>query len=74
MRVVWTSFDVTGRDCLEAAADSGAEIAAVVTLPGPIDPDRSGPCRFDDVAGRLDARLIETADVNPPARRHVSSL
>jgi hypothetical protein len=42
MRVVWVSFDVMGRDCLEAAADAGAEIAAVITLPGPVDPNRSG--------------------------------
>jgi methionyl-tRNA formyltransferase len=64
MRTVWVSFDTIGRDCLEAAADVGAEIVGVVTLPGPIDPNRSGQCSFDDVTARLDAALIETRDVN----------
>jgi methionyl-tRNA formyltransferase len=64
MRTVWVSFDTIGRDCLEAAADTGAEIVGVVTLPGPIDPNRSGQCPFDGVAARLDAALIETRDVN----------
>jgi methionyl-tRNA formyltransferase len=67
MRLVWVSFDVMGRDCLAAAAEAGAEVAAVVTLPGPVDPDRSGQCSFDEIAERLGARLIETADVNSPA-------
>jgi methionyl-tRNA formyltransferase len=66
MRLVWVSFDVMGRDCLAAAADAGAEVAAVVTLPGPIDPDRSGQCSFDEIAADLGARLIETVDVNAP--------
>jgi methionyl-tRNA formyltransferase len=66
MRLVWVSFDVMGRDCLAAAAEAGAEVAAVVTLPGPIDPDRSGQCSFDEIAAELGARLIETADVNAP--------
>ncbi len=66
MRLVWVSFDVMGRDCLAAAAEAGAEVAAVVTLPGPIDPDRSGQCSFDEIAERLGARLIETADINSP--------
>jgi methionyl-tRNA formyltransferase len=66
MRLVWVSFDVMGRDCLAAAAEAGAEVAAVVTLPGPIDPDRSGQCSFDEIASELGARLIETADVNSP--------
>jgi methionyl-tRNA formyltransferase len=66
MRLVWVSFDVMGRDCLAAAAESGAEVAAVVTLPGPIDPNRSGQCSFDEIAADLGARLIETADVNAP--------
>jgi methionyl-tRNA formyltransferase len=66
MRLVWVSFDVMGRDCLAAAADAGAEVAAVVTLPGPIDPNRSGQCSFDEIAADLGARLIETADVNSP--------
>jgi methionyl-tRNA formyltransferase len=66
MRLVWVSFDVMGRDCLAAAADAGAEVAAVVTLPGPIDPNRSGQCSFDEIASELGARLIETVDVNAP--------
>jgi methionyl-tRNA formyltransferase len=66
MRLVWVSFDVMGRDCLAAAAEAGAEVAAVVTLPGPIDPNRSGQCSFEGIAGRLGAHLIETADVNSP--------
>jgi methionyl-tRNA formyltransferase len=66
MRLVWVSFDVMGRDCLETAAEAGAEVAAVVTLPGPIDPNRSGQCSFDEIAARLGARLIATADVNAP--------
>jgi methionyl-tRNA formyltransferase len=64
MRTVWVSFDTIGRECLEAAADVGAEVVGVVTLPGPIDSNRSGQCAFDEVAGRLGATLIETADVN----------
>ena len=66
MRTVWVSFDTIGRDCLEAAAESGAEIVGVVTLPGPVDPNRSGQCAFDDVAARLGAGLIETRDINSP--------
>jgi methionyl-tRNA formyltransferase len=64
MRTVWVSFDTIGRDCLEAAAGAGAEIVGIVTLPGPIDPNRSGQCSFDEVAARHDAALIETNDVN----------
>jgi len=66
MRLVWVSFDVMGRDCLAAAAEAGAEVAAVVTLPGPIERNRSGQCSFDEIAERLGARLIETADINSP--------
>jgi methionyl-tRNA formyltransferase len=66
MRLVWVSFDMMGRDCLAAAAEAGAEVVGVVTLPGPLDPDRSGQCAFEGIAGRLGARLIETADVNSP--------
>ena len=66
MRTVWVSFDTIGRDCLEAAAEVGAEIVGVVTLPGPIDPNRSGQCAFDDVAAGHDAALIETHDINAP--------
>jgi methionyl-tRNA formyltransferase len=64
MRTVWVSFDTIGRDCLEAAAESGAEIVGVVTLPGPLDPNRAGQCAFDEVAARLGAPLVETADAN----------
>ena len=64
MRTVWVSFDTIGRDCLGAAADVGAPIVGVVTLPGPIDPNRSGQCSFDEVASSLGAALIETRDVN----------
>ena len=64
MRTVWVSFDTIGRDCLEAAAEAGAEIVGVVTLSGPIDPNRSGQCSFHDVAARHGATLHETGDVN----------
>ena len=64
MRTVWVSFDTIGRDCLEVAAEAGAEVVGVVTLPGPIDPNRSGQCSFDEVASRLGAALVETRDVN----------
>ena len=47
MRDAWGSFDVIGRDCLEAAA----EVEAVVTAPGPIDPNRSGQCSFAEFHG-----------------------
>ena len=65
-RQVWVSFDEIGRRCLEAAADAGGEIAGIVTLPGPVDPNRSGQCAFDEAASRLGAPLIETTDVNAP--------
>jgi methionyl-tRNA formyltransferase len=64
VRTVWVSFDTIGRDCLEAAAAAGAEIVGVVTLPAPIDPERSGQCAFDEVAERLGGELVETDDVN----------
>jgi methionyl-tRNA formyltransferase len=64
MRTVWVSFDVIGRDCLDVAAQAGANVVGVVTLRGPVDPDRSGQCSFDEIAGRLGAQLIETDDVN----------
>jgi methionyl-tRNA formyltransferase len=67
MRTVWVSFDTMGRDCLEAAAGAGAEIVGVVTLPGPVDPNRSGQCSFDDVAARHAAVLVEASDVNAQA-------
>ena len=66
MRVVWVSYDTIGRDCLLAAAESGAEIAAVVTLPGPIDPNRSGQCSFGETAISLGVPLLEIEDVNAP--------
>jgi len=64
MRTVWVSFDTMGRDCLEAAATVGAEVVGVVTLPGPIDPNRSGQCSFDEAAARLGAVLHEARDIN----------
>jgi methionyl-tRNA formyltransferase len=64
MRTVWVSFDTMGRDCLEAAASAGAEVVGVVTLPGPIDPTRSGQCSFDEVAAGLGAELHLTRDIN----------
>ena len=67
MRTVWVSFDTVGRDCLEAAADVGADVVGVVTLSGPIDPNRSGQCSFDAVAKRHGARLVTTTDVNADA-------
>jgi methionyl-tRNA formyltransferase len=66
MRTVWVSFDTIGRDCLEAAAGAGAEIVGIVTLPGPVDTDRSGQCSFGEVAARHDAALVEARDVNAP--------
>jgi len=66
MRTVWVSFDTIGRDCLEAAAEAGAEIVGIVTLPGPLDPDRSGQCSFDEVSTRHGAALVEARDVNAP--------
>jgi len=64
MRTAWVSFDTIGRDCLGAAAEAGAEIVGVVTLPGPVDPNRSGQCSFDEVAARLGVPVHETRDVN----------
>jgi methionyl-tRNA formyltransferase len=62
VRTVWVTFDVIGRRCLEASVEAGAEVAAIVTLPGPIDPHRSGQCSFDD----LGLPVIEAQDVNAP--------
>ncbi len=64
MRTVWISFDTIGRSSLEAAAEAGANVVGVVTLPGPVDPNRSGQCSFDELAERLGAELVETTDVN----------
>jgi methionyl-tRNA formyltransferase len=66
VRTVWVSFDTIGRDCLVAAAAAGADIVGVVTLPGPVDPDRSGQCSFAEPAAGLGAQLVEAADVNAP--------
>ena len=62
MRTIWVSFDVIGRRCLEASREVGGEVTAIVTLPGPLDPNRSGQCSFDD----LGLPVIETEDVNSP--------
>src|SRR5918992_2369441 len=67
MRAVWISFDVVGRRCLEASAEAGLDVVGIVTLPGPVDPNRSGQCSFDDVAERHGAVLVETDDVNAAA-------
>jgi methionyl-tRNA formyltransferase len=67
VQVVWVSFDVIGRRSIEAAADCGAEITGIVTLPGEVDPHRAGQCSFDDLAESLGARLIASADVNDGA-------
>jgi methionyl-tRNA formyltransferase len=64
MRLLWVSFDAIGRRCAEASAEVGGEVVGIVTLPGPIDPARSGQCAFDDVTKRLGAQLVETRDVN----------
>jgi methionyl-tRNA formyltransferase len=66
MRTVWVSFDVIGRRSLEACTEAGAEVVGIVTLPGLVDPNRSGQCRFDDLAEKLGAELIESDDVNSP--------
>jgi len=67
VRTVWVSFDVIGRRCLLASAASGADVVGIVTLPGPIDPNRSGQCSFANEADALGATLVETADVNAEA-------
>ena len=66
MRTVWVSFDTIGRDCLVAAVDVGAEVVGIVTLPGPVDSDRSGQCSFDEVAATVGAVVIEAAEINAP--------
>jgi methionyl-tRNA formyltransferase len=71
MRTVWVSFDTIGRDCLEAASSVGADVVGVVTLPGPVDPNRSGQCAFDEVAARLGADLVYTEDINAEATLNV---
>jgi len=64
VRTVWVSFDTIGRDCLVAAAEAGADVVGIITLPGPVDPARSGQCSFAEVAEKLGAALVETSDVN----------
>lgn len=64
MRTVWVSDDVIGRDCLEAAAEAGADIVGVVTLPERTTIDRSARTPFDEVARRYGAELVVTTDVN----------
>jgi methionyl-tRNA formyltransferase len=64
MRTVWVSDDVIGRDCLFAAAEAGAEIVGVVTLPESTTIERSARCRFDDLANRFGADYVETDDLN----------
>ena len=66
MRTVWVSFDTIGRDCLVAAAGVGANIVGMVTLPGPVDPDRSGQCSFVEVGSSVGAVVIESVDINAP--------
>jgi methionyl-tRNA formyltransferase len=63
---VWVSFDVVGLRCLDACAEAGVDVVGIVTLPGPIEPLRSGQCSFDEAAERHDAALIASADVNAP--------
>ncbi|WDZ87871.1 methionyl-tRNA formyltransferase [Micromonospora cathayae] len=65
-RIGWISFDSIGRSCLEAAAEAGAEVAGIVTLPGPPRPEVSGMCRFDDIAERYGAELVEARNLNDP--------
>ena len=66
MTSVWVSFDVVGLRCLDACVDAGVGVAGIVTLPGPVDPLRSGQCSFDEAAEAHGAPLIETTDVNAP--------
>src|SRR5919199_1233939 len=60
MRVAWVSFDTIGRDCVLAAAEAGAEVAAVVTLPGPILSGlaRTGVTLFEIVDATADSGPI----------------
>lgn len=67
MRTVWVSFDTKGRACLEAAADCGADIVGIVTLPEPRRSRVVSPASFADLAARFNARLIETDHINDPA-------
>jgi methionyl-tRNA formyltransferase len=63
---VWVSFDIIGRRCVDACVEAGVEVVGIVTLPGPVDPLRSGQCAFDDTAARYGATLVTTGDVNAP--------
>jgi methionyl-tRNA formyltransferase len=64
MRTVWVSDDVIGRDCLDAAARSGAEIVGIVTLPEEPGIDRSARWSFEEEAARFGVPRLETRDVN----------
>jgi methionyl-tRNA formyltransferase len=64
MRTVWVSDDVIGRDCLHAAAPSGAEIVGIVTLPEEAGVDRAARCSFVEEAARYGVGRLETRDVN----------
>jgi methionyl-tRNA formyltransferase len=64
VRAVWVSDDVIGRDCLHAAARSGAEIVGIVTLPEDPGVDRSARWSFADEAERLGVPRLQTRDVN----------
>ena len=65
MRTVWVSFDTIGRDCLEAAADVGAEIVGRRHAARPRS-TRTAPvsARSTRSPGGLGAVLFETHDVN----------
>ena len=66
-RAVWVSFDLIGRDCLVAAAEAGASIVGIVTLPVSVNGARAGQCSFEEVAQELGAALIVAQDINDPA-------
>lgn len=67
MRIICVSFDVMGQACFEAMHQLGADIAALVTLEGEIRPARSGQCSFEELARRLDTRLLKCKNINEPA-------
>lgn len=69
MRTVWVSDDVIGRDCLHAAARSGAEIVGIVTLPEDAGIDRAARCAFVEEAARYGVGRLETRDVNADETR-----
>lgn len=69
MRTVWVSDDVIGRDCLHAAARSGAEIVGIVTLPEDAGIHRAARCAFVEEAARYGVGRLETRDVNADETR-----